>query len=72
MLIVGFLDRDYRNKSLGAEIFLHDVGLEPVPYTGRKFFLSGYRIQRLIIIIIIVIIAIIIIIIIIIIINVKN
>ena len=33
---VGFLDQDFRNKSVAAQI-PHDAGLAPTLYTGGKF-----------------------------------
>ena len=38
---VGFLDQDYRQKTVPTQIPF-DLVLTPIPYTGRKF-PSGYR-----------------------------
>ena len=37
LAIVGFIYRDYRYKLIVAQI-THNSGLEPIPYTGEKFF----------------------------------
>jgi hypothetical protein len=34
-VVVGFLDRDYRYKSVATQI-PHDTWLIPIPYTGQK------------------------------------
>ena len=36
LAIVGFLDRDYRYRSVSTQI-PHDAGLAPITYTGWKF-----------------------------------
>jgi hypothetical protein len=41
-VVVGFLDRNYRYKSVTIQI-PHDVGLTSMPYTGQKSSPIEYR-----------------------------
>jgi hypothetical protein len=38
--VVGFIDRNYRYKSVPTQIS-HDIGLAPIPYNGRKSTTQG-------------------------------
>ena len=45
--VIGFLDRDYRFKSVATQI-PHEAGFAAISYTGRKLFLHRRSNQHLI------------------------